>query len=176
MAGEAYVVIDMLNDFMDPEGVLYCGDHCLHIIKPVRKALEKAREKDSLIVYTCDAHTENDLEFRLYPPHAIVGTEGAQIIDELEPFSINDIVVFKKSFSAFYETNFHDVLQKHEIHTLRLMGVCTNICVFCTAIDAVMRGYEVEIHKDEVASFDINGHKNALQQLVDIFQVKVLEE
>lgn len=45
---------------------------------------------------------------------------------------------------------------------MHLVGVCTDICVLHTAVDAYNLGYEIVIHQAAVASFDPVGHQWAL--------------
>ncbi|HUV85275.1 MAG TPA: isochorismatase family cysteine hydrolase, partial [Methanosarcinales archaeon] len=70
-------------------------------------------------------------------------------------------------------TELDDILKGMEADTLILCGVCTNICVFLTAVDAVQRGYKVIIHSNQVASFDMEAHEYTLNQLENVFGVEV---
>jgi len=53
-------------------------------------------------------------------------------------------------------------LREREITELHLIGVCTDICVLHTAVDAYNKGFEIVIHKNAVASFNQTGHEWAL--------------
>lgn len=54
------------------------------------------------------------------------------------------------------------ILREWKIDTLHLTGVCTDICVLHTAMDAYNRCYNLVVHENGVASFDQTGHKWAL--------------
>ena len=81
MAGEAFIVVDMLKGFLVEGYPLYCGDEARKIIPRVVSLLSDS--KDGKIIYVCDNHSEDDLEFEMFPRHCVKGTEEAEIIDEL---------------------------------------------------------------------------------------------
>lgn len=45
---------------------------------------------------------------------------------------------------------------------MHLIGVCTDICVLHTAVDAYNHGFGITVHEDAVASFNPDGHVWAL--------------
>jgi len=90
-------------------------------------------------------------------------------VDELKP-QPNDIIVYKISYSGFYGTNLHNILRELAISRLRVTGVATSICVLYTAVDALMRGYEVEVIPDAVAGLTPEDHKFALRQLTEVLK------
>lgn len=160
----ALLVIDMIADFAHEGGALYCGPSMQRIIPVIRGELERARTAGEPIVYLTDAHLADDAEFQMFPPHAIVGTKGAQIIPELAP-SAMDVVIPKRRYSGFFGTDLDITLRERDIDTLRLVGDCTNICVLYTAADARNLGYAVEVLEDGVTSFDEEAHRDALREL-----------
>jgi nicotinamidase-related amidase len=100
----------------------------------------------------------------MVPPHAIVGTKGAEIVPELAPREA-DVVIPKRRYSGFFGTDLDITLREKRVDTLRLVGDCTNICVLYTAADARNLGYAVEVVKDGVTSFDEEAHRDALREL-----------
>jgi len=54
-----------------------------------------------------------------------------------------------------------------------LVGVCTNICVLYTAVDARMRNYSVTVIKEGVASFSQEAHEFALKEMENTLGVKI---
>jgi nicotinamidase-related amidase len=160
----ALVVIDMIHDFAHEGGALYCGPSMARIIPVIQSELDRARAAGEPIVYLTDAHLPDDAEFEMFPPHAIVGTAGAQIIPEVAP-SEADTVIPKRRYSGFFGTDLDITLREKGVTTLRLVGDCTNICVLYTAADARNLGYAVEVVQDGVTSFDDEAHRNALKEL-----------
>lgn len=54
-------------------------------------------------------------------------------------------------------------MRERQIQEVHIVGVCTDICVLHTAIDAYNLGYKIVIHEKGVASFDPVGHECALK-------------
>lgn len=169
---KALIIIDLLNDFVKEDAPLVVPG-IKNIIVPIKREIEKARKGGYPIIYLCDCHEEEDSEFKLFPPHAKIGTPGANVIDELRPEG-TDILVRKSSFSGFYDTVLDETLKKLSIKKIIITGTVTNICVLYTAVDAVMRGYKVDIVEDAVIGLNDKDHAHAIGQMKDIFQINVV--
>lgn len=154
----------MIADFVREDGALSCGPSMLRIVPVIAGELARARASGELVVYLTDAHLPDDAEFAMFPPHAIVGTPGAEIVPELAPVA-GEIVVPKRRYSGFFGTDLDVTLRERGVATLRLVGDCTNICVLYTAADARSLGYTVEVVADGVTSFDEEAHRFALREL-----------
>ena len=160
----ALVIVDMIHDFVDPTGALYCGDTMAKIMPVVKRELERARSAGEPVVYLTDNHLPGDAEFAMFPPHAIAGMKGAAIVPELAPRD-GEVVIPKRRYSGFFGTDLDITLRERGVDTLRLVGDCTNICVLYTAADARNLGYAVEVVRDGVTSFDAEAHAFALREL-----------
>ncbi len=171
MAGVALLVIDMLNDFVLPGAPLEVP-RAREIVPAIRRRIDEAHGKRIPVIYVCDAHGRDDPEFRIWTPHAVKGTSGARVIDELEPDEA-DTIVEKTTYSAFYGTRLEEILRGMDINRLVLVGILTNICVFFTAADAVMRGFEVEVPRDCVATVTEEEQRHALGQMEKVLRVKI---
>ena len=68
----------------------------------------------------------------------------------------------KTRYSAFAGTDLEIRLRARGITELHLVGVCTDICVLHTAVDAYNRGFNVVVYREAVASFNQQGHEWAL--------------
>jgi len=169
----ALLVIDMLEDFVRPGAPLEVP-WTRRILPALRNRIRTARRRGELVVYVCDAHRKNDPEFSRmgWPPHAVSGTPGAAVVEEISP-SPGDIVVEKKSYSGFHGTALASVLRRHRIRSLSLSGCVTNICVLYIAYEAVLRGYEVTVEERLVAGLDPNSHAFALDQMETVLGVRV---
>jgi nicotinamidase-related amidase len=139
------------------------------IIKAIRREIEVARSKGYPVIYANDVHEENDPEFRAWPPHAVRGTAGAEVVDALAPRE-GDKVVEKTSYSGFYGTDLEDQLRSFNVDTIIVTGVVTNICILYTAVDALMRGFQVEIPEDCVAALSQEDHQFALRQIGSVLK------
>ena len=169
----ALVVIDMIHDFAHEGGALYCGASMQRIVPVIQGELERARAAGEPIVYLTDAHMPDDAEFQMFPPHAIAGTKGAQIVPELAP-ATGDLVIPKRRYSGFFGTDLDITLREKGVDTLRLVGDCTNICVLYTAADARNLGYAVEVVANGVTSFDEEAHRDALRELEKTLGAKLV--
>lgn len=169
---KALLIIDMIKDFINTDGALYCGDTSRKIIPFIQAKIAEFQRSDDLIVFICDSHEEDDLEFKMFPKHSVAGTEGAEIIDEL-PVREKDVIVRKKRYSAFYGTNLDVILKESDVSEVAVVGVCTSICVMDTAGDLRNRDYEVIVFKKGVADFDQKAHQFALERMSNVYGAKV---
>ncbi len=169
----ALVVVDMIEDFVREGGALYCGPSMTKIVPVIQREMARARAAGEPIVYLTDNHLPDDAEFKMFPPHAIAGTKGAEIVPELTP-APGDVVIPKRRYSGFFGTDLDITLRERGVDTLRLVGDCTNICVLYTAADARNLGYDVEVLEDGVTSFDEEAHRHALRELERTLGAKIL--
>jgi len=170
---KALFVVDMLKDFLNKDGVLYCGDPSREIIPLVKEKIEEFHKSGDLVVFICDSHDKDDLEFKKFLEHCVTNTEGAEIIDEL-PVSDKDIIIKKKRYSAFYGTDLDRVLKGYKISEVHVQGVCTSICVMDTVGDLRNRDLPVIVYEKGVADFDQKAHEFALRRMEKIYGAKIL--
>lgn len=164
----ALIVIDMLNDFIAPGAPLEVPAG-RSIVPAIKKRLEKSRRDGTPVVFVCDAHSPDDPEFRVWPPHAVAGTWGAEVVGELAP-QAGERIVTKTAYSGFHGTDLEEVLRELEVSHLVLTGVVTNICVLYTAADALMRGFRVTVPEDSVAGLNEEDHAFALRQIGEVLK------
>ena len=173
MVKRALLVVDMIEDFVHEGGALYCGPSMARIVPVIQLEIARARDVAEPVVYLTDNHLRDDAEFQVFPPHAIAGTKGAEIVPELAPRD-DDRVIPKRRYSGFFGTDLDITLRERGVDTLRLVGDCTNICVLYTAADARNLGYSVEVLEDGVTSFDEEAHRDALRELEKTLGAKIL--
>ena len=65
-------------------------------------------------------------------------------------------------------------LRERGITEVHLIGVCTDICVLHTAVDAYNKGFSIVVHQDAVASFDQAGHEWALRHFKNTLGANVV--
>lgn len=161
------IVVDMLNDFVHGDGALFF-EAGAGIIPAVKKRIAAHRAAKNKIIFINDAHDKDDKEFDRFPPHAIKGTWGAEIIDELAPEE-SDIVIPKKRYSGFYMTS----LDVHTVYSLvdevEVVGVCTSICVMDTVGGLANRDIKTTVPADAVSDFDIFAHNAAIKRMAAIY-------
>ncbi len=172
MSPKALLVIDMLNDFIDEKGTLYCGQESKNIISFIQDKLSTFREHGDLVIFMQDSHDENDTEFERYPSHAVEGTWGNEIIPELNP-AFNEAVIPKKTLSSFYGTRLKETLQQGGVKEVEVVGVCTSICIMDAVGELVNRGYKVSVPVKGVADFDPPSHDFALKRMQQVYGANI---
>jgi nicotinamidase-related amidase len=170
----AILVIDMLNDFV--YGKLKC-ERAMRIIPNIKRLVHDARQKGIPVFYCSDEHLPLDTyELKLWGPHAIKGTEGAKIIDELRP-SHKDYVIPKRTYSAFVGTDLDNLLKEayngRGADTLIITGLLTNICDMHAAYDAFVRGFDLIVAEDGVDAFTEEEHRSGLEYMNRMYGAKI---
>ena len=168
----AVLVTDMVVGFMEDGHNLYCGDEARNIISKVQRLIEREQAAGGSVVFICDTHDPDDLEFQMFPVHCVRGTEEPDIIPELRGYE--GIHLPKRRYSAFFDTNLAEILAELAPERVIVCGVCTDICVMHTVADARNRDYPVDVPIDCVASFDPQAHANALQHMEKILGAHLL--
>jgi nicotinamidase-related amidase len=163
----ALLIVDMINDFVEETGALPVPG-AKEIVPSIAELAREAREIGAPVIYVNDSHDPDDAEFDIWGPHAVTGTEGTEVAKGLEPQN-GDYVLTKKRFSAFFKTELEELLQRLGVEHLIITGTVTNICIFATALDAIIRGYSVSVVEAGVAALDEEDHRFALKQIEKVF-------
>ena len=146
----AVIVVDMVNEFLEPGGkMVLAGGQGLYA--PVNALLDAAHQAHMPVFYTNQWLRPDDALFKKRIPHCLIGTWGAHIVEALHR-SPDDIVVPKRRYSAFFGTDLDLHLRERTIATVLVTGVVTNICVRSTVHDAFFLGYEVVVPVECVAA------------------------
>ncbi|SER40992.1 cysteine hydrolase family protein [Salisediminibacterium halotolerans] len=184
---KALIVIDYTNDFVADNGVLSCGEPGQAIDGRLAELMALFIDTEDYIVLAADKHEQDDRyhpERLLFPPHNLTGTSGRELYGEFGQF-VNRLDQNQQSFyywmdktrySAFAGTDLELKLRERGITELHLTGVCTDICVLHTAVDAYNKGFDIVVHKDAVASFDETGHEWALNHFANTLGAQVVEK
>ena len=167
---KALLVVDYTVDFVADDGALTCGKPGQDIEETICSLTENFLTEKELVIMPVDLHEKTNAfhpEAELFPPHNIRGTSGRELYGRLaDVYKANaDRIIWmdKTRYSAFAGTNLELLLRERKIEELHIVGVCTDICVLHTAVDAYNKGYKIFIHKKAVASFDQAGHDWALR-------------
>lgn len=81
----------------------------------------------------------------------------------------------KTRYSAFAGTDLDIRLRERNIDTFHLAGVCTDICVLHTAVDAYDLNYRIVIHEQTVATLTQSGQNWALNHFENVLGAKVID-
>lgn len=168
----AILVVDMLNDFVT--GALKC-DRGLAIVPHVAKLCDDARKHGVPVIFCNDAHNPGiDREFEIWGPHALVGTQGAEVIPELKLDVKKDFVVPKKRYSGFFGTSLDLLLKELGVDTVIMSGLHAHMCVRHTSADAFQLGYNVIAAVDCMDSFTKEDYEMGIKYLHDVYGAKLL--
>ncbi|AOH54884.1 isochorismatase [Peribacillus muralis] len=171
MGKKALINIDYTFDFVADKGALTCGKPGQDIEKALVGITKKFIENGDYTVFAIDLHEEEDRfhpETNLFPAHNISGTMGRDLYGMLkEEYEANKNrknvhYIDKTRYSAFAGTELDIRLRERDITDVHLVGVCTDICILHTAIDAYNLGYNIFVYENAVASFNAEGHEWAL--------------
>jgi nicotinamidase/pyrazinamidase len=169
----ALVVVDLQNDFADPEGSLAVAD-AEAIIPTTNEAVRQAAEGGALVVATQDWHPESTPHFAkdggVWPVHCVAGTWGAELHPE---FVLPDAAprIRKGSngedgYSAFtmrdpvsgeeIPTELEAMLRERGIERVIVCGLATDYCVNATALDARRLGFRTAVMRNAIAAVNLN--------------------
>lgn len=170
-ARPALVIVDMLVDFFDPD---IWPDSALpplrkELCEQINACIRGFRVSGCPVIWIQQAF-EPDLSDAF--PHmrktgkayTIRGTAGAEILPELKP-NLAEPVVYKKRFSAFFETGLAEKLSELNTDIVVLCGVTTSWCIRSTATDAYQHDLEVILAKDCMAGFNMVDHRRDLEAM-----------
>lgn len=172
-----FLDIDTQYDFMHPEGCLYVPG--AEKIEPqLRQLLNFAQAENIPVLASADAHTADDPEFALFPPHCVKGTAGqakieatqfpgAQVIANqktaLELRDIQQVVLEKTVFDIFGNPNTERILAEIEAWQAVVFGVATDYCVKAAVLGLKKRGYDVTVVTDAIKAVTPEGEKETLE-------------
>ncbi|MDM5316333.1 isochorismatase family cysteine hydrolase [Fictibacillus sp. b24] len=182
---KALIVIDYTNDFVADEGKLTCGKPGQIIEERIVSLTKEFLRNEDYVVFAVDVHEENDQyhpESKLFPPHNIRNTEGRELYGKLNDVYTKNRADLAKQihwldktrYSAFAGTNLELKLRERNIQELHLTGVCTDICVLHTAVDAYNKGFSIIVHEDAVQSFSQAGHEWAISHFKNTLAAEVV--
>ena len=166
------IVVDMQNDFID--GALGTAE-AVSIVPYVKSVIENF---DGKVLFTRDTHFENYMETQegknLPVPHCIKGTDGWQIIAELDALRKTE-AIDKVTFGS------KDLVQilknEGDIESITFVGLCTDICVISNVMIVKAFYPEIPLIVDAKACAGVTpeSHTNALNAM-KMCQVKVINE
>lgn len=175
---KALIVIDYTVDFVT--GKLPCGEPAIALENRIKELTEQFIDAGDEVIMAVDVHDENDPyhpETKLFPAHNIRGTEGRDLYGSLkEVYEKHQERIYwmdKTRYSAFCGTDLELRLQSRGIREIHLVGVCTDICILHTAVDAYSKSFDIIVHEDGVASFNQAGHDWALGHFKNTLGAKI---
>ncbi len=166
----ALVVVDVQNDFADPDGSLYVRD-ADSVIDVANAEIEAARAAGALVTYTQDWHPADTPHFAkdggTWPVHCVAGTWGAELHPRLVVAgqSVRKGTGGEDGYSGFTmadpitretsSTGLEELLRAHDITGVVVLGLATDYCVKETALDAVRLGFATTVLVDGIRPVEV---------------------
>lgn len=179
----ALINIDYTFDFVATEGKLTTAEAGQKLHDDILALTRYFVDEGDYVVFAIDGHDPNDRyhpEHKLFPAHNVMGTKGRDLYGDLAKYfaeHCHDPKIYwidKRHYSAFSGTDLDIRLRERNIKEVHLVGVCTDICILHTAIDAYNLGYDIVIHEKGVASFDPVGHEWALNHFKNVLGARIV--
>jgi len=167
----ALIVVDVQNDFADPEGSLSVRDGA-GIVPFVNAQIAGARAAGALVAYTQDWHPDHTPHFAqdggIWPVHCVQDTWGAELHPDLE---VAGPVIHKGSngedgYSGFtmrdpltgrtIPTDLERMLRDAGVERVAICGLATDYCVKGTVLDAVALGFDTTVLAEGIRAVDLH--------------------
>ncbi len=179
---KALIIIDYVNDFIADDGRLSCGKAGQDIQSKIVNVVHQFSNEKQCIVNACDCHEYDDLynlEKDMFPLHCF-DKQGRALYGEVKSAfealdSTQVLHIDKHRYSAFYGTSLDLKLKERGIKEVYLVGVCSDICILHTAIDAYNLGYKINIYESGIASFNAQGHAFTLAHCEQVLNATILK-
>jgi nicotinamidase/pyrazinamidase len=166
----ALLVVDVQNDFADPNGSLYVegGEQ---IVPFVNREIDRATGAGSFVVYTQDWHPASTPHFEIHggkwPVHCVRDTWGAGLHPDLKVVGdqIRKATGPEDGYSGFSVehlpsgerrgTGLDDLLRARGIERIVIVGLATDYCVKETALDGLRLGYDTTVLCEAVRAVEL---------------------
>lgn len=141
------LIVDMLNEYLSPQGKIYCKE-AINILPNIKKLKACIKQSGGKVIYVNTSHIgTGDPEIKKWGLHAMRGTWGAEVYKEIAPDS-DDIIVNKRTYDGFYNTELEITIRSLGFNNVIVTGIHTHVCVMQTALGALYRGFNVTVLED----------------------------
>lgn len=164
----AMLVIDVLGGEEGPTpGLEGMAANAVSLVKA-------ARAKGIPVLFSCDAHLPGiDRELELWGDHGVKGTDAARPLAEFD-VQESDIIVPKRRYDGFFQTDLDLTLRELGVDTLIAFGCDTNICVLQTLAGAYYRGYKTVVAADACGTFLVGTQEAGLEYFSRCYDSRVV--
>ena len=160
--------VDVQADFMLPAGKLYVPG-AEKLLPNIRRLTDAARQGQVFLVSHGCFHTQDDPEFKMFPPHCVKGTAGAELVPEAltqrlvrvpneaeaklpEDLSEYQQILLEKQTLNIFESRHADALVQRlgSQAEFVVFGVVTEYCVSFAVKGLRERGRRVAVVQDAI--------------------------
>jgi len=177
----AFFDVDTQVDFMLPHGKLYVPG-AEEIIPNLVRLMTFARQQDIPVISSADAHRPDDPEFKIWPPHCVIGTSGQQRIPETQfPDAVvvpsraggftpparwaGQTIIEKPTYDTAANPNFEAILRSLGPRRCVVFGVATEYCVRADALALCERGFATDLVVDAIRAITEEGGRKAIEEM-----------
>lgn len=169
----AIMVVDLQNDFCDNKGVFASlglnVEPAQKVTQRIIDFLDRIKVKNVPVIFTKQIESakitplnlkrqfSNDKLKAVCAPNSW----GADFY-KIKPKN-KDYVIEKHTYDVFSNPQTDEILKRHEIKTLIITGVNTDVCVDTTLRSAFTRGYQIIVPKDLVGTMNTQGEEYYLK-------------
>ncbi len=156
MNKHALIVVDMVYDFIDPNGKVYY-ESSGELLPKVCDLIKLCREKEILIIFIQHYHRKYVFDKELTSgrrENCLEGTGGEALIPSLGYDEKTDYLVKKRRYNSFCGTDLDLILRENEIDNLIICGIKTNNCIRATVEGAYHLDYLPIVVSDCVSTND----------------------
>jgi nicotinamidase/pyrazinamidase len=176
--GTALIVVDVQNDFADPDGSLSVPGADVAVVAANRE-IAAAAGAGAIVVATQDWHPDRTPHFVTnggpWPVHCVAGTWGAELHDSLslpaDAARVRKGANGEDGYSGFTmrdpqtgktaPTELEGILRDAGVQAVAVIGLATDYCVKATALDAVRLGLKTTVLTDAVAAVNLEPEDGA---------------
>jgi nicotinamidase/pyrazinamidase len=175
--------VDAQRDFLLPGGNLYVSG-AEKLLPTIRRLTDAARQGKVFLVSHGCFHTPDDPEFKIFPPHCVKGTAGAELVPEAltekvvrvpndaqaklpEDLSQYQQILLEKQTLNIFESRHADALVQRlgSQAEFVVFGVVTEYCVSFAAKGLLERGRRVAVVQDAIETLKQEDGKKAIAEL-----------
>ncbi|MFO7193404.1 MULTISPECIES: isochorismatase family cysteine hydrolase [Thermocrispum] len=154
MSKTALLLVDVINDFFDPDGPNYYP-RVRDTVEPLTELLTTARAAGAVVVHAVERHRRNvpDAEQPKLPVHCLDGSFEADFFPGFQPAERpGELVVPKRRYSGFFATDLALTLHEQRVERIVVAGVKTNVCIRATCQDGFAHGFAVVVPREATNS------------------------
>jgi nicotinamidase/pyrazinamidase len=175
--------VDVQADFMLPGGKLYVPG-AEKLLPNIRRLTDAARRGHLLLVSHGCFHSPNDPEFKIFPPHCVRGTDGAELVPEAltdkvfrvpneadaklpDDLSRYQQILLEKQTLNIFESRHADALVQRlgSAAEFVVFGVVTEYCVSFAAKGLLERGCRVAVVRDAIETLKAEDGQKTVAEL-----------
>jgi nicotinamidase/pyrazinamidase len=175
--------VDVQADFMLPGGKLYVPG-AEKLLPNIRRLTDAARLGRVFLVSHGCFHAPNDPEFKIFPPHCVKGTEGAELVPEAltekvvrvpneadaklpDDLSQYQQILLEKQTLNIFESRHADALVQRlgSQAEFVVFGVVTEYCVSFAAKGLLELGRRVAVVRDAIETLNAEDGQKTIADL-----------